>query len=73
MKLLIDQDLSAGAAEILRSTGFDVVHAREVGLSKADDLLILAWGREHGRVIGCAVSVTPKAIRVRRLPLVDDR
>ncbi|MDP9191854.1 MAG: DUF5615 family PIN-like protein [Acidobacteriota bacterium] len=33
MKLLLDQNCSAGAAEILRSSGLDVVHTREVGLA----------------------------------------
>jgi predicted nuclease of predicted toxin-antitoxin system len=46
MKLLLDQNLSAGAAGILRHGGLDVVHAREVGLAAAEDTEILAWCRE---------------------------
>jgi Domain of unknown function (DUF5615) len=42
MKLLLDQNLSAAAAEILRADGVDVLHTREVGLSTADDRDILA-------------------------------
>jgi predicted nuclease of predicted toxin-antitoxin system len=45
MKLLLDQNCSAGAAEILRSSGMDVVHTREVGLATADDRDILQWCR----------------------------
>ena len=51
MKLLLDQDTSAGAAEILRRDGIDAFHAREVGLSRADDADILAWCRGEGRTI----------------------
>src|SRR5438067_1339164 len=51
MKLLLDQDTSAGAAEILRRDGFDALHAREVGLSRAADAEILAWCRREGRTI----------------------
>ncbi|SRR6266581_3240276 len=51
MKLLLDQDTSAGAAEILRGEGFDALHARDVGLSSADDADILEWCRREGRVI----------------------
>jgi predicted nuclease of predicted toxin-antitoxin system len=51
MKLLLDQDTSAGAAEILRGEGFDALHARDVGLSRADDADILEWCRRDGRVI----------------------
>lgn len=76
MKLFIDQDLSAGAAEILRSRGLDGVHAREVGLSKADDVAIMEWCRAEGRVVVTAdadfhahlalsASRDPSVIRIR--------
>ncbi len=51
MKLLLDQNCSAGAAEILRSIGLDVLHTREVGLSTADDLDILQWCRNEDRIV----------------------
>jgi predicted nuclease of predicted toxin-antitoxin system len=51
MKLLLDQDTSAGAAEILRVGGIDVLHAGEVGLSRADDADILTWCRREERVL----------------------
>ena len=50
MKLLLDQNVSAGAADILRERGFDVVHAREVDLSCAVDSVILVWCREKSRI-----------------------
>lgn len=76
MKLLIDQDLSAGAAEILRSNGLDVVHAREVGLAVASDESILEWCRGEDRIVVTADAdfhahlalsgaVWPSVIRVR--------
>ena len=37
MRLLLDQNLSAHAAALLRERGFDVVHAREVALSTSAD------------------------------------
>jgi predicted nuclease of predicted toxin-antitoxin system len=48
MKLLLDQNLSAAAAELLRTSGMDVFHTREVGLATADDADILEWCREQG-------------------------
>ena len=51
MKLLLDQNLSAAAAEILRAGGTDVFHTREVGLATADDRDILIWCREKQRVL----------------------
>lgn len=51
MKLLLDQNCSAGAAEILRAEGIDVVHAREVGLATADDPDILEWCRAMQRTV----------------------
>lgn len=51
MKLLLDQNVSAGAAEILRERGFDALHAREVALATADDPKILEWCRSAGRSV----------------------
>lgn len=51
MKLLLDQNVSAAAAEILRSGGIDVVHTREIGLARTDDPEILEWCRTNGRFI----------------------
>lgn len=50
MKLLLDQNVSAGAADILRERGFDVVHTREVGLSRTMDPAILDWCGEKRRI-----------------------
>jgi predicted nuclease of predicted toxin-antitoxin system len=76
MKLLLDQDVSAGAAEILRAAGTDVVHAREVALSRTQDVDILAWCRDNGRVLvsldgdfhallALSGATSPSVIRIR--------
>ncbi len=83
MKLLLDQNLSASAAEVLRSGGMDVVHAREVGLAATDDREILEWCRTNGRIIvthdadfhallALTSARTPSAIRIRIEGLRDD-
>lgn len=60
MKLLLDQNLSAHAAVILRTGGIDAIHAREVSLATATDDAILERCRAEERVI---------VTRVRALPL----
>ena len=51
MKFLLDQNLSAGAADVLRKRGMDVIHARDAGLATAEDDEILEWSRRHGHVV----------------------
>ena len=51
MKLLLDQNLSADAAVILRSSGMDASRAREVGFETAEDDAILEWCRMEGRIV----------------------
>ena len=76
MKLLLDQDVSAAAAEILRANGMDVFHARDVALSTADDSDILTWCRENGRILvsldadfhallALSGATSPSVIRIR--------
>jgi len=76
MKLLLDQNLSAAAAEILRADGMDVLHTRDVGLATADDRDILIWCREKGRtlvsldadfhaLLALSGAISPSVIRIR--------
>lgn len=51
MKLLLDQGMSADAAEILRKEGVDAVHARDVELATAEDGEILEWCCDEGRTL----------------------
>jgi predicted nuclease of predicted toxin-antitoxin system len=82
VKLLLDQNLSAAAAQILRANGMDVVHAREVGLATAEDRDILIWCRENGRVLitldadchailALSGATEPSVIRIRLEGLRD--
>jgi predicted nuclease of predicted toxin-antitoxin system len=82
MKLLLDQNLSAAAAEILRANGTDVFHAREVGLATADDRDILIWCREKERVLitldadchallALSGATSPSVVRIRLEGLRD--
>ena len=50
MKLFLDQGLPFGAEALLKSKGFDAVHARSVGMSEAPDEELLEWCRKQGRV-----------------------
>ena len=83
MKLLLDQNLSANAAVILRSSGIDAVHAREVSLATAADDSILEWCRAEGRIIvtldadfhallALASARTPSVVRIRIEGLRDE-
>ncbi|MCI0621337.1 MAG: DUF5615 family PIN-like protein [Acidobacteria bacterium] len=76
MKLLLDQGLPRGSAELLRSRGIDTVHVGELAMASADDPSILDTAREVGRVVvtldadfhtllalsGCS---SPSVIRIR--------
>jgi predicted nuclease of predicted toxin-antitoxin system len=83
MKLLLDQNLSADAAVILRSSGMHAVHAREVGLETTADDAILEWCRVEERIIitldadfhallALAGARTPSVVRIRIEGLRDE-
>ncbi len=46
---LVGPSLAPQAAAVLRADGFDVVHVSEIGMKKADDLLILDLARREGK------------------------
>jgi predicted nuclease of predicted toxin-antitoxin system len=50
-RILLDQGLSAKAAEILRQAGWDAVHVREIGMRDAPDVDILALAASDSRVV----------------------
>lgn len=83
MKLLLDQNLSADAAMILRSRGMDAIHTREVGLETAKDDAILEWCRVEERIVitldadfhallALAGARTPSVVRIRIEGLRDE-
>ena len=51
MNLLLDMNLSPTLAGLLSDSGHDVVHWAEIGDHRAPDVSILAWAREHHRVL----------------------
>ena len=51
MKLLLDQGLPRGAAEILRERGWDAVHVGDLQLASADDQIILDKAGEQNRAV----------------------
>lgn len=51
MKLVLDMNLSPDLAAALAAHGHDVVHWSHVGDPRAPDESVLAWAREHGRVV----------------------
>ena len=51
MNLLLDMNLSPALASLLSSHGHDVVHWSQIGNYRAPDVAILAWAREHDRVL----------------------
>jgi predicted nuclease of predicted toxin-antitoxin system len=51
MKLLVDENLSARVANILRDAGHDAVHVTAVGLGSTNDEVILRVAADDGSVI----------------------
>ena len=83
MRLLLDQNLSAAAAELLRASGTDVFHTREVGLATAADADILQWCLKQDRVLitldadchallAMSGATSPSVIRIRIEGLRDE-
>ena len=50
MKFLLDQDVYAATARLLRGLGHDALTAAELGLAQASDLQLIAVARERRRV-----------------------
>jgi len=50
-RILLDQGLPRTAVNILRDTGWDVLHTGDIGLSRASDQEILAYARLEKMVI----------------------
>ena len=76
MKVVLDMNLSPEWTGFLISNGFDAVHWSSVGEPDARDTEILAWARDHGRVVfthdldfGIALSLSresgPSVIQIR--------
>ena len=51
MRLLVDQNIAARVADLLRDAGHDAVHVSELGLQRAEDQEILRVALTEERVI----------------------
>lgn len=51
MRFLTDQDVYKSTVDFLKEHGFDVVTAKDVGLSEASDENILIYSRENNLVL----------------------
>ncbi len=76
MKLLLDQGVPRSAASILRGLGIDAVHTGEIGMSRADDGVILDRSTAEGRLVvtydadfhqrlALAKATRPLVVRIR--------
>lgn len=50
-RILLDQGLPAPAAQILRTSGWDAIHLRELSMQQASDPEILAMALQQSRTI----------------------
>lgn len=51
MRFLLDENVSYRVCPHLKTAGHDAVHVAEVGLTSADDRVILGWARQQDRVL----------------------
>jgi predicted nuclease of predicted toxin-antitoxin system len=76
MKLLLDQGLPRSAAALLREAGIDAIHAGEMGLTTAEDVVILEKARQEQRIVvtldadfhmllAVSAAASPAVIRIR--------
>ena len=76
IRILLDQGLPRTTTSHLQDQGWDVLHAADIGLSKAKDSEILEYARDSGRLIitldsdfhahlAVTNADTPSVIRIR--------
>ena len=76
-RLLLDQGLPRSTAALLRQVGWDVVHASEIGMSRAEDADILLRARAESRncitldadfhsLLATSGERSPSVIRIRK-------
>ena len=75
-RLFLDQGLPRSAVNELRAAGWDVVHAADVGMSRATDAEILAFANSAGRtcvtldadfhaILATRAMSSPSVVRLR--------
>jgi len=83
LRLVVDVNLSPAWVDALMDAGWDAVHWTTVGDPRAPDQEIMAWAREHGRIVfthdldfGTLLALTgasgPSVIQVRALDVLPD-
>ncbi|MBI5215541.1 MAG: DUF5615 family PIN-like protein [Ignavibacteriae bacterium] len=83
LRLLLDQNLSPLTTSFLRTLGYDVTDTRELGLSTAEDPLILNRAKELDRIIityngdfadikEVPLGTHPGVIRLKVIPQTED-
>jgi predicted nuclease of predicted toxin-antitoxin system len=67
VRLLIDQDLSGGTAAMLRGLGHDAVNAREIGMDRSPDPLLIQFAIDHHRIVATLDSDYPRLVATNRM------
>ena len=76
IKLVVDISLSPGWVDVFTKQGWSAVHWSTVGDPRAKDRVLMAWARDHGRIVfthdldfGALLALTrangPSVIQVR--------
>jgi predicted nuclease of predicted toxin-antitoxin system len=50
-KFLLDADMPRSSADVIRSLGYDVRDARDLGMRYAEDRAIIEYAQKSGRVV----------------------
>jgi len=66
MRLLIDNALSPLVAQQLTEAGYETLHVRDVGLSSASDVEILAFAEKEDRIVVSADTDFGTLLTLRR-------
>jgi predicted nuclease of predicted toxin-antitoxin system len=77
MRFLLDQNISPKVADVVRPAGHDVTIAREVGLQRASDEVVIATARlerrvlvsadtDFGTILALTGATTPSFLLMRR-------
>jgi predicted nuclease of predicted toxin-antitoxin system len=77
IKILLDQGMPRSAVAHLKDSGWDAVHAYDIGLDRASEQAILERARHDGRIVitldadfhallAISNAIAPSVVRIRR-------